>query len=270
MQRTFTDQLSRQVTVEYPPRRIISLVPSQTELLHALGLEAEVVGITKFCVHPEAWFQDKVRVGGTKNVNLERVAELKPDLIIGNKEENTREQVEALASQYPAWLSDIHHLADALDMIRQLGQLVGRQAEGEALAAEIHRRFEGLEAWLSGQPPIRTAYFIWGRPYIVAAADTFIDAILQRAGLANVFAHRSRYPEVSLEELAAAHPQAILLSSEPYPFREKHFEPFRQACPEITINLVNGELFSWYGSRLLEAPEYFRKLREELERPVRQ
>ena len=264
MQRTFTDQMLREITVEHPPRRIISLVPSQTELLHALGLGEEVVGITKFCVHPEAWYRNKTRVGGTKQAKLEKVAALEPDLIIGNKEENTREDIEILAAQFPVWMSDIHHLSDALGMIRSAGQLVGREAEGEGLAAEIERRFERLERELSDKAPIRTAYLIWRKPYMLAASDTFINAMLQQAGLANVFAHRSRYPEVSLEDLARANPQAILLSSEPYPFRERHLEEFSQACPQSRVQLVDGEMFSWYGSRSLEASGYFRGLRREL------
>ncbi len=261
MKKTFTDQMSRQVAVDFPPRRIVSLVPSQTELLYALGLAEEVVGITKFCVRPESWFRTKSRVGGTKQVNLQKVAELQPDLIIGNKEENTREQIEALAARFPVWMSDVHGLGSAIGMIRSLGGVAARETEAEALAAEIGRRFQQLEEELRGQSPIRAAYFIWRNPFMVSASGTFIDAMMQQAGLDNVFAHLSRYPEISLEELAAAQPQAILLSSEPYPFREKHMEGFRRACPESAIKLVNGEFFSWFGSRLLDAPAYFRALR---------
>ena len=121
------DQMHRKIHLpRFPLRRIISLVPSQTELLYDLGLEEEVVGITKFCVHPPEWFQSKARVGGTKTIHFEKIKALQPDLIIGNKEENEREQIEALAECFPVWMSDIATLEDALDMMLRVGALVDR------------------------------------------------------------------------------------------------------------------------------------------------
>lgn len=244
-----------------PPRRIVSLVPSQTELLHALGLENEVVGITKFCVHPAAWFQQKKRVGGTKTVHLDNVAALSPDLIIANKEENVREQVEALAAQFPVWVSDVRDLSGALAMIEHVGVLTGKEAEAQALARKIARQFarHRPDATL---PRPRAAYFIWRKPYMVAGGDTFIDAMLEEAGFENIFAAEPRYPEVSPEKLAERSPDVLLLSSEPYPFQAKHLAEFREICPAAQAVVVDGELFSWYGSRLLSAPAYFRDLRE--------
>ncbi|MBL7774534.1 MAG: ABC transporter substrate-binding protein [Saprospiraceae bacterium] len=254
----FTDQMHRAVALElYPPRRIVSLVPSQTELLGALGLDAEVVGITKFCVHPERWFRSKTRVGGTKTVHLDRVAALAPDLIIGNLEENDREQIEALAAQFPVWMSDVRGLDDALRMIDGVGQLTGKSEAAQAMCSEIRRRFAALPP---PERPLRAAYFIWRKPYMAAGSDTFIDAMLAAAGFENVFRNQPRYPEVSLEALAAARPELIMLSSEPFPFSEKHVGAFREACPGAQIKMVNGEMFSWYGSRLLEAPAYFQDL----------
>jgi ABC-type Fe3+-hydroxamate transport system substrate-binding protein len=266
MPTTFTDQMQRPVHLAGPPRRIVSLVPSQTELLHALGLEEEVVGITKFCVHPEAWFRSKARMGGTKDVKLDKVHALQPDLIIGNQEENEQEQIEALAQHYPVWISSIYTLADALEMIREVGRLTGREMPAAQLAAEIGNRFRALKGQLAGQPPIRAAYLIWRGPYMAAGGHTFINSMMQWAGLENIFARRQRYPEISLEELADLRPEAILLSSEPYPFKDKHLEEFRQACPHSAIQLADGELFSWYGSRLLRSADYFLELRRELER----
>src|SRR6201996_8546516 len=142
--RVFTDMLGREITINYPPRRIISLVPSQTELLFDLGLNEEVVGITKFCVHPQEWFRNKKRIGGTKTVNIEAIHALQPDLIIANKEENVQEQVEALAAHYPTWVSDIHTLDDALHMIQQVGNLVARPSQSALLAEKIQKGFSGL------------------------------------------------------------------------------------------------------------------------------
>jgi len=258
--RTLTDQLQRRIWLPYPPRRIVSLVPSQTELLAWLGLEEAVLGLTKFCVHPAHWRREKMQVGGTKQIRMERIEALQPDLIIGNKEENDREQIEALAKNYPVWLSDVGDLNDALEMIRQVGALTGRQEAAGTLARDISARFEALAGKMATVAPRRAAYLIWHRPYMVAAADTFINDMLQRSGFLNVFADRRRYPAVEPQTLAAARPEVLLLSSEPYPFREKHLDEFRQICPSADIQIVDGELFSWYGSRLLQAPAYFLKL----------
>lgn len=256
--------MGRNLFLGAPPRRIVSLVPSQTELLAALGLEEEVVGITRFCVHPESWFRNKKRVGGTKDVNLERVRELEPDLIIGNKEENERDTIEALAEEYPVWMSDIHTLEDALEMIRSIGQLTDRMAEADQLAGDIEKEFSLLEKEVPPRSGIRTLYLIWRQPWMGAACDTFIHEMLHRAGFANVLEKESRYPELSEEILEELNPDLVLLSSEPYPFQEKHLEEIRLLWPQARVELVDGEPFSWYGSKLLSAPAYFRQLRKKI------
>jgi ABC-type Fe3+-hydroxamate transport system substrate-binding protein len=287
---SFTDQLGRTITLDHPvhtPLRIVSLVPSQTELLYTLGLDSsspsfEVVGITKFCVHPPAWFRTKPRIGGTKDIRPEKIASLQPDLIIANKEENVREQIEALATRYPVWVSDIPDLAAALTMIRCLGDIVGRPQQAHVLADQIQKDFATLPPFHisytnPSSPPLppspvrparttpspRTAYLIWrtGKPlsYMAAGHGTFIDDMLHRCGLTNVV-DQPRYPVTDPAALAAAGCELILLSSEPYPFRDKHREELQSLLPHATIRLVDGEMFSWYGSRLLQAPAYFRRL----------
>ena len=237
--------------------RIVSLVPSQTELLFALGLGEWVVGVTKFCVHPPEARQTAAVVGGTKNFHFDKIDALRPDLILGNKEENYREGIERLAAAYPLYLSDISTLPEALAMIREVGRLTGTAAPADTLAHRITADFAALSL---PPAPIPAAYFIWRQPYMVAAADTFIDDMLRRAGFANVFGHLSRYPEITPEQLQAAAPRQILLSSEPYPFQEKHLAEFRGICPAATVRVVDGELFSWYGSRLLHSAAYFQRL----------
>lgn len=243
------------------PLKIVSLVPSQTELLCDLGLRDRLVGITKFCVHPPGLKREKTIVGGTKNVNLEAVAALQPDLIIGNKEENDKSQIEALAALFPVWISDIYTLEDALKMIAQIGALTGASEAAADLITRIRDAFAQLEKKLTGVPRQRAAYFIWRKPYMAAGANTFIHHMLHLAGLDNVFGHLSRYPEITPEMLAQAAPQVILLSSEPYPFKEKHLAELQAICPDAAIRLVDGEMFSWYGSRLLIAAEYLGTLR---------
>ncbi len=257
-----TDQMHRTVQVPDHPQRIISLVPSQTELLHDLGLGDRVVGITKFCVHPEAWFRSKARVGGTKKIDMQKVRALEPDLIIGNMEENSREDIEALEKEFPVWMSDVKTLDDALWMIEATSVITGTEARALEIKSSIARAFAGHNP---SDAPLSAAYFIWRDPFMVAGGGTFISDMLHRAGFTNAFSHRTeRYAEITPAELAGADPDVILLSSEPYPFGEKHIQEFNLICPGAPVRLVDGEMFSWYGSRLQKAPAYFRELRASL------
>lgn len=250
----FIDQCGRIVYLDATPKRIISLVPSQTELLFELGLVNEVVGITKFCVHPASWFLNKTRVGGTKKVSIEKVKGLSPDLIIANKEENIKEQVEALEKVAPVWISDVNTYEDALAMIQKIGEITDTTGKATSLISTIESNFSMLPTPFKNK---RAAYFIWKDPYMVAGGNTFINAMMKKYGYSNVFQDRERYPEVSLEQVKENNTEIILLSSEPYPFKQKHINEIREHIPGIEIRLVDGEMFSWYGSRMQYAAGYF-------------
>lgn len=239
------------------PKSIVSVVPSQTELLYYLGLGDAVTGITKFCIHPDIWFREKKRVGGTKTLNLDAIRSLNPDLVLANREENERSQIEALAREFLVYVSDIADLTDALEMIRTVGRLTGTTERAGKLILELQAGFDALPAF----PRMRAAYLIWREPYMAAGAGTFIHSMMDKAGFDNVFGALTRYPEVTPEMLAGAGPDVVLLSSEPYPFREKHLEEISAICPHARVLLADGELFSWYGSRLLHTPDYFKQLR---------
>ena len=258
----FIDQMNRTVEVSDMPKRIISLVPSQTELLFDLGLDDEIVGITKFCIHPANKVKQKIKIGGTKTLNINLIKKLNPDLIIGNKEENERAQIEELMELFPVWMSDIGNLGEAVDMIRQVGKLTGKSVKAGELTKSIPSNFDDLRATTA---PLRVAYLIWRKPFIVAGKGTFIDDMLRRCGLTNAF-EADRYPEVFPAQLVEAKPDVVLLSSEPYPFKDRHITEFKALLPYANIQLVDGELFSWYGSRLLQAPEYFNRLIDSLNR----
>jgi ABC-type Fe3+-hydroxamate transport system substrate-binding protein len=262
---TYKDQLGREVSIPYPPRRIISLVPSQTELLYDLGLDEEVVGITKFCIHPDEWFRTKTRIGGTKQLHLEQILALQPDLVIANKEENTQEQVEYLMQRVPVWVSDVRGLGDARNMIRSIGEITGKSERADEIAGNIWNSLWELreEIYWEDYIPLITAYFIWREPWMIAGGGTFIDVMLPYCGLYNA-ANISGYPIVDFEQLKAAECKLVLLSSEPYPFKEKHIAELQALLPQVRIELVDGEMFSWYGSRLLKSAAYFRKLWEQL------
>lgn len=249
--------LQQTTDLHYLPKRIISLVPSLTELLFDLGLEAETVGITRFCVHPTSWFKSKDKIGGTKTLNLEKIKALQPDLIIANKEENVKEQVEALAQDVPVWLTDVNKLQDALKMIEDIGLLTGKSESAQSLINRIDKAFNTLPEIIY---PVNTAYLIWRKPYMTAGGDTFINDILKQCGFRNSFEAETRYPVINIAQLQVENCKLVLLSSEPYPFKQKHIDELSRLLPGIKIVLVDGEYFSWYGSRLLQAPEYFKQL----------
>lgn len=255
---TFTDQMNRQVSISFPPQRIISLVPSQTELLFELGLATEVVGITKFCIHPADQFRSKSKVGGTKKVNVDLIRELKPDLIIGNKEENAQDQIEELMREFPVWMSDIKDLDDALEMILGIGEITGKEERACEIAGQIKENFANLSAEnRKGEHSV--LYLIWKDPFMVAGQGTFITDMLERAGWKNAV-QSNRYPELSVADIQALTPDRIFLSSEPYPFKEKHIAEFQSICPDARVDIVDGEMFSWYGSRLLLVPAYLKTI----------
>lgn len=230
-------------------------MPSQTELLHYLGLEKETIGITKFCVHPDKWFRNKNRVGGTKNIDIQKIINFQPDLIIANKEENVKEQVEQVATGFPVWVSDVNTPEDAYQMIADIGTLTGKTSEAAALVSAIKFEFDKLPLLHS---PLPACYLIWKDPYMTIGRDTFIHHMLEKAGYENVFAARFRYPEVSVNDIRESGCKVLLLSSEPYPFKQKHIDELQEQLPGVGIQLVDGEMFSWYGNRLLLAPSYFR------------
>lgn len=249
------DQMGRAFFCPEKPKRIISLVPSQTELLHYLGLEKEVVGITKFCIHPEDWFQNKKRIGGTKNINIEVINALEPDLIIGNKEENTKENIELLTKSYPVWMSDINTLEDALQMILEIGNITQTTTKAETLVNQIKSRITTKV----NQPLQKAIYLIWKDPYMTVGKNTFINDMLRYAGFENIILD-DRYPEITVEKIKQLNPEYLLLSSEPYPFKEEHIIILSKELPHTKVKIVDGEMFSWYGSRLLQSFEYFKNL----------
>lgn len=256
----YTDHLGNSVRVAHPPLRIISLVPSQTELLSELGLEERVVGITKFCVRPAGWKKSKTIIGGTKNFRFDLIRSLSPDLIIGNKEENYRQGIEVLQREFPVWVSDIITIEDAFRLITDIGEITGAPMEADALRKKTQAAFSGLKKLL----PLRALYLIWREPWMGAAEQTFIHAMLTAAGLTNALAGKQRYPQLTDDEIRQLNPDVVLLSSEPYPFREKHMVELKHLLPQSEVLLVDGEMFSWYGSRMLHFPAYVQLLKARL------
>lgn len=240
------------------PNRIISLVPSQTELLVDLGLKNNLVGITKFCVHPKNLRQEVAVVGGTKQVNFENIIALNPDIILCNKEENTLEMVQKLRSIARVEVSDINTFSDALTLIKLYGDLFNVKHSAQTIIKKIEDERSKYKKRLVKVSQVKVAYFIWQNPYMVAANNTFINAMLEEAGFENVFNSQSRYPEIKLDAPGLQKAELILLSSEPYPFNAEHVQRFKAEFPDKKVLIVDGEMFSWYGSRIIKAFGYFK------------
>jgi iron complex transport system substrate-binding protein len=248
------DHLNREVALPTAPQRIVSLCPSITETLYDLGLGEKIVGRTRFCIHPMPAVKQATRVGGTKQINFERLHALQPDLIIAEKEENTPEMVARLAQDYPVFVTDVVDLPSALRMIRDLGQLTGSRTQADPLASRIEAGLVQLRGIWS---PLRTLYLIWQNPYMGVGSPTYIHSLLTHLGLHNLLAGRqSRYPQLTLEAMQAIDPELLLLSSEPFPFDESHVAALSRHFPRAQVARVDGEMFSWYGSRMERAMGY--------------
>lgn len=252
-----TDARGHSIVLRRPAARIVSLVPSQTELLGSLGLDEEVVGLTRFCVRPPTWKSSKQIVGGTKTLRVDRVRALRPDLILANLEENTKADVEELDGIAPVFVSDVSTLEEADAMIAAVARLTGRESEGDMLRKGIGDAFDGLPNF--GR--LRAAYLIWDDPLMTVGHDTFIHHLMERGGFENVFGSASRYPEITAADLASAGPEVVLLPDEPYPFNEQHAPRFRDLLRNAAVVCVDGQAFSWYGSRLIHAPDAIRRIR---------
>ena len=250
---SFTDQLGNNIILKAKPKRIISIVPSQSEFLWDLGLRKEFIAITKFCVHPQEMFRSIEQVGGTKKLDLEKIRKLKPDLIIGNKEENEQSQIEILKKEFNVWMSDIYNFEDAFRMMESLGEIFGKKKEAQQIVSSLKKSLPHIQNIFNKKT---VAYFIWNKPYMFAAKNTFIDYVLNYIGLENALCDLQRYPELDNETLQKMDPDLCFLSSEPFPFKEKHVKEIQKLLPNSKILIVDGEVFSWYGSRLLHLEKY--------------
>ncbi len=240
--------------------RIISLVPSLTELLFDLGLSDKIIGRTRFCIHPFGQVSNVSIIGGTKNPNIEKIRDLKPDLVIANKEENRKEDVELIREFCEVLVTEIDTVADAAKWMHKIGIKLGRAHESETIFGQIIK----IIPTLSSLESISTAYFIWKDPWMTVGHDTYIHDVMKLFGLENVFGDKTRYPETTLVELSEIKPRLVLLSSEPYPFKEKHIQELKLVLPDSNIELIDGEWFSWYGSRMVPSFKKLKSWREKL------
>lgn len=249
------DQMGRLLTFEQPPKRIVSLVPSLSELIWDMNLNTELIGVTKFCVHPDSLRKEKVIVGGTKNVKVDRLITLNPDLVIANQEENTREEIESISKLFPTYISDIKNIEDTLKLVEDVGIICDRKQEARDLTIKINNSLPH-----NIQKKRSAIYLIWNDPYMSVGGDTFISHMMKRLGFENCLKSKVRYPLLTEEDILSISPDELLLSSEPYPFKETHLKTIQEQFPKVKVRLVDGEAFSWYGSRIYKVNEYLNSL----------
>ncbi|MEO4055212.1 helical backbone metal receptor [Solibacillus sp. CAU 1738] len=253
--REIIDHLGRKVQIPFPPKRIISICPAITETLYHLGLEEEIVGRTKYCIYPKQQVEHATIVGGTKQVEFDVIQSLQPDLIIAEKEENTPEIIEMLETHFPVFVFQIESIHEAYRMIKDAGMLTGREEESTKLLGEVSESFQQLPKKRG-----RAAYMMWRKPYMVVGATTYINDVLQTLGFENPFTtYEGRYPAVDITALQQEQLDYLFLSTEPFPFAQKHIDELAVHLPNTTIQIINGEMF-WYGSKMKEAAHYFQKI----------
>ncbi len=261
------DQLNRTALFNGIPKRIVSLVPSQTELLCDLELMDSIVGVTKFCIHPNTIKKTANVVGGTKQIHLDKIKALQPDVILCNKEENTKAIVEACQLICPVHVSDIFTIEDSFRLIEQYGAIFNKTSIANHLIEDIKREMSDFKYFIEDRIQLSVVYFIWKKPWMVAGNNTFINYLLRLNKFKNVYETQYRYPEIKLDNAANnLNVEVVLLSSEPYPFKKKHRGEVQKYYPKTKVVIVDGEMFSWYGSRLKKAFKYFKNLRLDLER----
>lgn len=252
---TVEDQWHERITFKAPVRRIVSLVPSLSELLADAGLKSLLVGVTGYCVHPRDLRRDITTIGGTKDPDIEKIIRLKPDLVIANKEENTKSDVDALrAAGINVFVADINTFDDVHEFLLILERIFC-SGTFKQLSDDIKQKWQPLKNCLSS---CCVVYMIWRKPYMAAGKGTFIDYLLTYLGLENAV-KEDRYPAMTAEELAVLSPDVMMLSSEPFPFSAKFINEFKEICPNATPLLIDGEAFSWYGSRLCSSADYIRE-----------
>jgi ABC-type Fe3+-hydroxamate transport system substrate-binding protein len=231
--------------------RIVSLVPSITELLCDLDLSEQLVGRTGFCIHPWETVKEIPKVGGTKDLKFDRIRELEPTHVVVNVDENRKEDAEALAEFVPNVVVT-HPLGprDNLDLYRQMGREFDREAEAEALCG----RFEAALSRVGERPPLEVLYLIWKDPWMTVSSDTYISQTLSLFGWHTVpAASEERYPEIDIDGLEV---DRVLLSSEPFHFKPQHVEEVAALVPGAQVSLIDGEMTSWYGSRAIAGLDY--------------
>jgi ABC-type Fe3+-hydroxamate transport system substrate-binding protein len=244
--------------------RIVSLVPSITELLCDLGLGSAIVGRTGFCIHPRETVRAIPKVGGTKDIDLEKLRALSPTHVVLNVDENRKEDARTLAEFVPT-LVVTHPLAprDNLALYRLMGGIFGRERRAEDLCRRFEAEYAALEGAARAFSPEKVLYLIWKKPWITVSRDTYVSRMLDLVKWETVPEKADgRYPRISLEDKGFVEARTVLLSSEPYRFRDSHLAEVRALLPGRNVALIDGEMTAWYGSRAIAALGYLARIRK--------
>lgn len=255
---TILDHLGRQVVLPKKPQRIISICPAITSTLFEIGAGETVIGRTEYCIFPKDQVEVVPVIGGTKQVDFEKIRQLKPDLILAEKEENTKVIVKTLEKEFPVFVFEVQSLEENERFITDLGKLTKQEEQAAHLLENVKQAFQGIPNFSNET----AAYMIWQEPYMVVGHNTYINSVLKTLGFINPFTDRkSRYPIIQLEDIVQANLQYLLLASEPFHFTEEHRNYFSNILPNTTVLNVDGEMF-WYGSNSVPGFQYIQQLFE--------
>ena len=247
------------------PVRIVSLCPSTTETLIDFGLAAQLVGVTRFCIHPADIVRGIEKVGGTKNPDLDRIRALRPDLVLFNEEENRKDDYDRLRGDVKVDATIVRRVQDVPAHLRHLGRLTGTEAQAQARAEQVEAARARLARARTSATGFRYAYLIWRRPYMAVGGDTYVSDLFAEAGGKNVFeGAKDRYPEIDVAGLRAARPEVVFLSDEPFPFKPKHAAELTVEAPELRTQLIGGDDCCWHGVRTLRGLSLMQRLIESM------
>jgi len=262
------DALGEELILPRLPQRIVSLVPSITETVIDLGASARLVGITTYCTHPQSVVASIPKVGGTKGFSFRKIDSLTPDLVIANKEENRKQQIEKLRKKYPVFVTYPRTVEDAIKMVADLGVLTATSAMASKFIATCQQLLAAIGNSALGRP-LRTGCMIWRDPWMAAGADSYASALLGRVGFTNVYnLSAGRYPETSLQTVFERNPDVIILPDEPYEFGEQDKQEvesfFSERGKSIRVLLMDGSYLTWFGTRTLKGLRHLRQVKSKL------
>ena len=258
---TVKDCLGKEMSIPKNITKIVSLVPSISELIYDLNIEKKLIGVTKFCIHPKYFQIEKTVVGGVQEFDIEKIKELKPDVVFASKDENFEEEILELQKFVPVYVTDVKSVDEAKQMIVNFGELLSCRNDASKIIMKIDMQLNDLAKVTDDLLYRSGAYFVWNEPWVAAGKDTFVNSMLKLVKINNVFEDlKERYPMVTGANIHLGNPDIVMLPSEPYKFEDQQAFEISSHTHDAATYFVDGEAFAWYGSRLIKSLDYLKLL----------
>lgn len=263
---TFFDDLGNELTFEKTPKRIISLVPSLTETLYDLNLEENILGITKSCTHPVHFKHTKTIIGDVKDVEIEKIKDLQPHIVFCNKGENSLETIKKLQEFTQVYVTVVKTIDDSIRLVEKLGLILNRRVDAKLINHKINLKLEDFTQFIKEYDVKKAGYFIGYNPWVAAGDNTFINALLALNKFENIYTNKEdMYPIIEAKKIRLeGDPDFVFFPSHPFAFNDKHIFEMGRFTHHASAVYVDGQMFSWFGSRLIKSFDYFKSLRERI------